>query len=87
MMKNPSVGPTGRKFLKVFYKIGVVVTVLLFHHIPIALLCPELLGSFVITLRSLLPSLRLRLPHSIHPTSFSSSRVSSSALQIIVFLV
>ena len=88
MMKNPSVGPTGRKFLKVFYKIGVVVTVLLFHHIPIALLCPELLSSFVITLslRSLL-SPRLCLPHSINPTSFPSFRVSSSALQVIVSLV
>ena len=71
-------------FLKVFYKIGVV----LFHHIPNALLFPQLLGSFVITLsfRSLL-SPRLRLPDSIHPTSFPSSTVSSSALQIIVFLV
>ena len=73
--------------MKVFYKIGVVVTVLLFHHIPNALLFPELLRwSFVITLsfRSLL-SPRLRLPDSIHPTSFSSSRVSSSALERIVF--
>ena len=48
----PCWGMHGRQFLKVFYKIGVVVTVLLFHHILNVLLCPELLCSFVITLSS-----------------------------------